>query len=76
MTKARQRERAKRRKDFAAIPMSCVHGFVDAVEKPIKYWDGKRIQFVEAPPEGAVVTIIIDNKQTKKMTLMEGDKCK
>lgn len=69
MTKARQRERAKRRKEFARIPMSCVHGYVDGVEKPIKYWDGRRIQFVEAPPEGAVVTIMVDAK------LVEGKKC-
>lgn len=69
MTKARQRERAKRRKEFASIPISAVHGFVDGVEKPIRYWDGKRIQFVEPPPEGAVVTILVDDKH------MESKKC-
>ena len=69
MTKSRQNERAKRRKEFKRIPISCVHGYVDGVEKPIRYWDGKRIQFVEAPPEGAVVTILIDKK------IMEGKKC-
>ena len=69
MTKARQRERAKRRKEFAHIPMSQVHGYVDGVEKPIQYWDGKRIQFVEPPPEGAVVTIMVGNKA------VEGNKC-
>lgn len=69
MTKARQRQRAQRRKEFSRIPMSFVHGYVDGVEKPIKYWDGKRIQFVEPPPEGAVITILVDAK------IMEGKKC-
>ena len=69
MTKARQRERAKRRKEFAAIPISQVHGYVDGVEMPIKYWDGKRIQFVEPPPANAVVTIMVGKKT------VEGNKC-
>lgn len=69
MTKARQRQRAQRRKEFSRIPMSFVHGYVDGVEKSIKYWDGKRIQFVEPPPEGAVITILVDAK------IMEGKKC-
>lgn len=75
MTKARQRERAKRRKEFARIPINRVHGFVDGVEKPIRYWDGKRIQFVEPPPPDAKVTIIIEDMKKGKATLMEGDKC-
>jgi hypothetical protein len=74
MTKSRQRERAKRRKEFARIPMSCVHGFVDGVEHPIRYWDGKRIQFVTAPPEGSIVTIVVDDPK-KGRKVMEGDKC-
>lgn len=75
MTKARQRERAKRKKLIAAtlrkVPMSAVHGFVNGVEWPLKSWDGNRIQFHEPPPKGAVVTISIDT--TKKV--MEGIKC-
>lgn len=75
MTKARQRERAKRKKLIAknlrAVPMSAVHGFVNGVEWPIKSWDGHKIQFHEPPPEGAVVHIAIDT--TKKV--MEGIKC-
>lgn len=74
MTKARQRERAKRRKEFAAIPMSCVHGFVDGVEQPIQYWDGKRIQFVTPPPEGSIVTIVVDDPKLGKR-ITEGKPC-
>ena len=73
MTKARQRERAKRRKEFALIPMSKVHGYVNGVEKPIQYWDGKRIQFVTPPPEGAIVTIVIDDPRGRKV--VEGNPC-
>jgi len=75
MTKARQRERAKRKKliarHLAAVPISAVHGFVNGVEWPLKSWDGHKIQFHQPPPEGAVVTIHID---TTKKTL-EGIKC-
>lgn len=74
MTKARQRERAKRRKEFARIPMSCVHGFVNGVEQPIQYWDGKRIQFVTPPPEGSIVTIVIDDPKGKRQ-VKEGIPC-
>lgn len=74
MTKARQRERAKRRKNAApalqGIPMHMVHGYVNGIEKPINFWDGKRIRFVEPPPKGAIITIQVDTK------VMEGIKCK
>ena len=51
--------------------MSAVHGFINGVEHPIKFWDGKNIQFESPPPEGAVVHIQIDT--TKKV--YEGIKC-
>lgn len=66
MTKARQRIRAKRRKLIAQnmhkVPMSAVHGFVNGVEQPINYWDGKQIRFVTPPPKGAEVQIVVDTK--------------
>lgn len=66
MTKARQRERANRRKlvarNLEKVPMSSVHAYIDGVEHPINYWDGKRIRFVTPPPEGAEVIIKVDTK--------------
>lgn len=76
MTKARQRERAKRKKLIAqhlkAVPISAVHGFVNGVEWPLKSWDGHKIQFHKPPDEGDIVTIRIDTTKN----VMEGIRCK
>lgn len=76
MTKTRQSARKKRRKlaaqNLKLVPISAVHGFVNGIEQPINYWDGKKIRFVTPPPEGAIITITIDT--TKQA--MEGIKCR
>ena len=74
MTKARQRERAKRRKHrhhiIQRMPIENVRAYVNGIEKPLKSWDGKRVQFCEPPPEGAIIIIKVGD------ILMEGIKCK
>lgn len=74
MTKARQRERAQRRKliarNIAKVPMENVHCFVNGIEEPINFWDGKKVRFVTPPPDGAEIVIKVDT------TAHVGVKCK